>query len=161
MLLHPGPAVLVVVAGVAAVAVYTVFAASYALFSVAITVVVSILLDSAGQLSSATLGQRVVNIAVGAATSLVVVRVWPTKVSQSIAQTLAAAVRAEGRFAAVLLHGVTGPAGAVSGIVGDVLPVPVEARAARLSAQHAVVQAGSEPCAGGVADAGRRTDCAD
>lgn len=140
VLAHPGPVALVAVATVAAFVMFTAFGANYALFSVGITVTVSIILDAGGRLSEATLAERVLDIAIGSLIALAVIRVWPTRVSESIGRLLADAVAAEGRFAAAALRAVVG-----RGSGDTVLPGLVAARSARLAATSAVAQGATEP----------------
>jgi len=140
VLAHPGPVALVAVATVAGFVMFTTFGANYALFSVGITVTVSIILDAGGRLSEATLGERVLDIAIGSLIALAVIRVWPTRVSESIGRLLADAVSAEGRFAAAALRAVVG-----RGSGDTVLPGLVAARSARLAATAAVAQGATEP----------------
>lgn len=137
---RPGPVVLLGVAALAAWLLYSTFEANFAVFSFGITVTISIVLDASGRLTSSTISERVFDIAVGAAIALLTIRVWPTRLSESIGATLAAAVTAEGRFCAAVLRSAVGAAE-----VDAVLPTLVTARAARLTAAAAVGQGATEP----------------
>ncbi len=137
---RPAPVVLLAVAAVSAWLLYTTFEANFALFTFGITVTISIVLDADGRLTSSTIGERVFDIALGSAIALVAIRVWPTRLSESIGATLAAAVAAEGRFGAAVLRSAVGAAPSDA-----VVPALVAARAARLTAAAAVAQGTTEP----------------
>ena len=136
----PPLTVLLVVAVAAAWVSFSCFDVSFALFTFGITVVVSVVLDTGRMLDGSTIGQRVLTTVLGVGVALVAIRLAPVRVSQSIGPTVAAAVRAEGVFAATVLR-------AAAAVVDpdDVLPVLQRARAARLAAVEAMTRTSAEP----------------
>jgi len=136
----PPLTVLLVVAVAAAWVSFSCFDVSFALFTFGITVVVSVVLDAGRMLDGSTIGQRVLTTVLGVGVALVAIRLAPVRVSQSIGPTVAAAVRAEGVFAATVLR-------AAAAVVDpdEVLPVLQRARAARLAAVEAMTRTSAEP----------------
>jgi uncharacterized membrane protein YccC len=151
--IHPSGATLAVLLAVSTWAAYTSFAASYALYSFAVTAIVVLLLTPLGggnELS--TVADRGLDTLVGGALALVGYAVWPTWERETLAAATRRLLDALASYADALLCAYVDPEAMDSVAVST---AATTARRARIAAQASLNRAVAEP-----ARAGADTDTA-
>ncbi|HEX3823416.1 MAG TPA: FUSC family protein [Mycobacteriales bacterium] len=150
--IHPSGAVLSVLLAIATWAAYTSFAASYALYSFAVTAVVVLLLTTLGGNELTTVADRGLDTLVGGALALVGYAVWPTWERETLSTSTNRLLSALADYADVLLAAYIDPESVDRSEVGA---AATTARRARIAAQASLNRAIAEP-----ARAGADTDSA-
>jgi uncharacterized membrane protein YccC len=159
--IHPSGTVLSILLAVATWAAYTSFAASYALYSFAVTAVVVLLLTTLGGNELSTVADRGLDTLVGGALALVGYAVWPTWERETLATSTNRLLSALADYADVLLAAYVDPSSVDRSEVGA---AATAARRARIAAQASLNRAVAEPAragadtdsAAGILAAGRR-----
>ena len=128
-LFSPADGTIVVLLALLAGAAYALFPASYALFSVVLTVLVALLAEFSGGSPVGALADRIVDTAVGTVIALAAITVWPTHEAPQTLERLAGFITAEGRWLDAILTAYAG---------GD---DPQSLRSTRLAARRARAQA--------------------
>jgi uncharacterized membrane protein YccC len=139
-LFSPADGTIVVLLALLAGAAYALFPASYALFSVVLTVLVALLAEFSGGSPVGALADRIVDTAAGTVIALAAITVWPTREAPQTVERLAGYVTAEGRWLDAILTAYAG---------GDdrqlLRSTRLAARRARAEAWDAVRRALAEP----------------
>lgn len=142
--LHPSPPVTIAVVALLAAAAYSVFRASYTLFSALLTAVVVFLLGSIEPGGLPLALDRLADTAVGAALALVAYVAWPTWSAPQAVDRLAALVDAQRRYLVAVLAA-WGPVPQAGGSGADRLAASRAARQATGAAVVAVRRSLAEP----------------
>jgi uncharacterized membrane protein YccC len=140
--IHPSGAVLSVLLIVATWAAYASFAASYALYSFAITTVVVLLLTPIGGNELSTVADRGLDTLVGGALALIGYALWPTWERGTLAASTDRLLTALAAYADVLLTAYVDPS-SVDRV--SVAAAASTARSARIAAQASLNRAIAEP----------------
>jgi uncharacterized membrane protein YccC len=144
--IDPNGAALSVLIAVAAWAAYTCLVASYALYSVAITALVVLLLAPLGGNELSTIADRAIDTFVGGVLALGGYLLWPTWERHTLHSSVRDLLDALAVYAEAVLDRYVDPAGAEAGAVGAAAG---EARRARLTATASLTRAGAEPARAG------------
>ena len=139
-LLSPADAAIVVLLAVLACAGYLLFPASYAWFSVVLTVLVALLAEFSGGSPVGALADRIVDTAVGTAIALAAITLWPPREAPQTLASLGAYVTAEGQWLDAILAAYAGGDGQQ-----PLRATRLAARRARTQAWDAVRRALAEP----------------
>jgi uncharacterized membrane protein YccC len=139
-LFSPADATIVVLLALLACAAYALFPASYALFSVILTVLVALLAEFSGGSPVGALADRIIDTAVGTIIALAAVTLWPTRETPQTLECLAGYVTAEGRWLDAILNAYAG-----GDDLQSVRSTRLAARRARMAAWDAVRRAAAEP----------------
>jgi uncharacterized membrane protein YccC len=138
-LLSPAGGTIVVLLTVLAWAGYLLFPASYAWFSVVLTVLVALLAEFSGHSAASALADRVVDTAVGTAIALAAITLWPPREAPQTLRSLGAYVTAEGQWLDAILAACAGDG------QQPLRATRLAARRARTQAWDAVRRALAEP----------------
>ena len=139
-LLSPADGAIVVLLAVLACAGYLLFPASYAWFSVVLTVLVALLAEFSGGSPVGALADRIVDTAVGTAIALAAITLWPPREAPQTLASLGAYVTAEGQWLDAILAAYAGGDGQQ-----PLRATRLAARRARTQAWDAVRRALAEP----------------
>jgi uncharacterized membrane protein YccC len=101
---HPRGAVMIALIAAIAWLSYTVFAASYAIYSVFLTALVIFLVDAAEKSTIITVENRVVDTLIGGAIAILAYLVWPTWEAKTLQAATAGRFEAIGRFLRAVLQ---------------------------------------------------------
>ncbi|HVU62080.1 MAG TPA: FUSC family protein [Mycobacteriales bacterium] len=142
---HPNGALLSVLIVFTAWAAYSCLVASYALYSVAITALVVLLLAPLGGGGLSTVGDRGLDTLVGGGLALTGYLVWPTWERHTLRSTVGDLLDALAAYAEAVLDCYVDPAGADTDAVGAAAGA---ARRARLAATASLTRAAAEPARG-------------
>jgi uncharacterized membrane protein YccC len=107
-LFSPSDGTIVVLLVVLAGAAYALFPASYASFSVVLTVLVALLAEFSGGSPVGALADRIVDTAAGTVIALAAIMLWPTPEAPQMLERLAGYVTAEGRWLDAILAAYAG-----------------------------------------------------
>jgi uncharacterized membrane protein YccC len=142
--LRPSPAVLALLAVVAAVPAYSLFSANYGLFTAAITCLVVCLAAFIGLPATTAVANRGVDNLIASGLAIIAVVVWPTWVATGVPGLVAACLRAQHRFGDSVLSMFVGPGSDPP--VGDAAlnQMVRAARLARSNAEAAVERMAAE-----------------
>jgi uncharacterized membrane protein YccC len=150
---HPAGAVLAVLVAIATWAAYTTFAASYALYSFAVTAIVVLLLTPLGGNELTTVADRGLDTIVGGVLAMIGYAAWPSWERETLATSTARLLDALGDYAAVVLRAYADPDAVDRSEVGE---AAAAARAARITAQASLDRAVAEPARAGADTAAAR-----
>jgi uncharacterized membrane protein YccC len=149
--IHPSGFTLTLLLAATTWAAYTSFAASYALFSFAVTAIVVLLLTPLGGNQLSTVGDRGLDTLVGGALALIGYAVWPTWEAGTLTETTDRLLTALASYADTLLTAYVDPRAVDRAAIGA---AAMAARRARVAAQESLARAAAEPArAGSDADA--------
>jgi hypothetical protein len=140
--IHPSGLTLSILIAVATWAAYTCFAASYALYSFAVTALVVLLLTPLGGNELSTVADRGLDTLVGGALALVGYAIWPTWERETLAASTDRLLTALATYAEVLLTAYVDPAAVDQAGVDAAAGA---ARRARIAAQASLSRAVAEP----------------
>jgi uncharacterized membrane protein YccC len=139
---HPSDPVALAILAVLAFLNYTVFWANYALFSVALTVLVALLVEFAGGSAIGAVEERIVDTAIGAALALGAFALWPTREEPALRESLTRLLEAHVRWLDVTVAALADPdAHDPAAMQRERLAV----RVARANAEAALQRAAAEP----------------
>jgi uncharacterized membrane protein YccC len=157
--LHPNGAALSVLVAATTWAAYASFAASYAIYSVAITALVVLLLAPVGGHGLSTVADRGLDTLIGGGLALAGYLVWPTWEGESLRSAVDALLASLATYADVVLGRYIDPDGTDPMELGT---AAASARRARLAAMASLTRAAAEPARGGadVATASSRLSAA-
>jgi len=140
--IHPSGAALSVALAVVTWGAYATFAASYALYSFAVTAIVVLLLTAVGGNQLSTVADRGLDTLVGGTLALVAYAVWPTWERATLESATDGLVRALADYADVLLAAYEDPDAVDRSTVAA---AALAARRARIAAQASLSRAVAEP----------------
>jgi uncharacterized membrane protein YccC len=142
----PTGGVVVALLAISAWAGYACFAASYALYSVAVTMTVVLLLAPLGGNELHTVADRGLDTLIGGAIAMLAYAVWPTWETGTLAATTSRLLAALAGYAEALLSAYVDPEAADSGRIAN---AATAARRARMAMQASYDRAVAEPARGG------------
>jgi hypothetical protein len=140
--IHPSGVAVTTLVACFAWASYTVFAASYALYSFAITALVVLLIAPTGSNALVTVGDRGLDTVVGGALALIAYAVWPTWEGGTLRASVGSLFDALADYADEVLRGYVDPAAIDRGRLSR---AATTARRARVDAQASLDRAAVEP----------------
>jgi uncharacterized membrane protein YccC len=140
--IHPSSLTLSILIAVMTWAAYTCFAASYALYSFAVTAIVVLLLEALGSTGLSTVADRGLDTLVGGALALVGYAVWPTWEGGTLTASTDRLLSALASYADVVLSAYVDPASVER---SDIDAAATVARRARIAAQASLSRAVAEP----------------
>jgi len=143
---HPSGSVLVLLIALATWAAYTCFAASYALYSIAVTAIVVLLLAPFGGDELSTVADRGLDTIVGGALALIAYLLWPTWERATLDDSLSKLLRALAAYTDLLLAAYAEPSRYDAGALTNQASI---ARRARMSAMASYDRAMAEPARAG------------
>lgn len=144
--LHPNGAAVTMLVAVATWAAFTCFAASYALYSIAITALVVLLLTPLGSNGVSTVADRGLDTLIGGGLALIGYLLWPTWEGRSLRLAVGELLDALATYADAVLRRYVDPAGSEA---NDAATAAAVARRARLAATASLTRAAAEPARGG------------
>jgi uncharacterized membrane protein YccC len=140
--IHPSGLTLSILLAVATWAAYASFAASYALYSFAVTAIVVFLLSAIGGDQLSTVADRGLDTLVGGALALVGYAVWPTWERDTLTETTDRLLSALASYAELVLSAYVDPESVERSAVNS---AAAAARRARTAAQASLSRAVAEP----------------
>jgi hypothetical protein len=140
--IHPSSLTLSILIAVMTWAAYTCFAASYAMYSFAVTAIVVLLLEALGSTGLSTVADRGLDTLVGGALALVGYAVWPTWEGGTLTASTDRLLSALAGYADVVLSAYVDPASVER---SDIDAAATVARRARIAAQASLSRAVAEP----------------
>jgi hypothetical protein len=140
--IHPSSLTLSILIAVMTWAAYTCFAASYAMYSFAVTAIVVLLLEALGSTGLSTVADRGLDTLVGGALALVGYAVWPTWEGGTLTASTDRLLSALASYADVVLSAYVDPASVER---SDIDAAATVARRARIAAQASLSRAVAEP----------------
>lgn len=138
---RPGPVALAALVTVAAVVGYTVLLVNYALFGIAVTAFVVLLLGFTGLPDRGAVGERILATVVGGLLALTAYLLWPTWERARLRELLARLLDAQRRWAVALLDAYAGPGQADD----DLGMLRAQVRLSRVSVEASLARAELEP----------------